>query len=345
MTNSSVPLHPGWIIKETVLPRLGIGPSEAAEQLDVSRGAFSRVINGKADISPEMAIRLEAWVDLYTAEEWLLMQVKHTLWKEKQNPRPDIKRVSWSSPVEKELYKVQVLEKNIQVSGNGILGSKITECPASVKLDASYSFNIPQYETDFPSRDIEELRLIWEIGKRMQHARKINKFKIDFSAEKLGIETEFLKDIELGNLDEGELPLIIILKASMFYRVPLDYLFCITEDWDSSEEAENQRDFMSYCYFLMTEEEKKWNRKYYVWALRAENLAAEIEKLLKNVSELNNSFGKFKERNPTFIDMKAGSGLQRNIDSTTQRAQNVNHEMSKLRRAYIPRDVKNKIEL
>ena len=51
------PPHPGYILKEDILPELGISITEAANQLGVSRVALSRVINGKAAISAEMAIR------------------------------------------------------------------------------------------------------------------------------------------------------------------------------------------------------------------------------------------------------------------------------------------------
>ena len=54
------PPHSGRILKEDILPELNISITEAATHLSVSRVALSRVINGKAAISAEMAIRLEA---------------------------------------------------------------------------------------------------------------------------------------------------------------------------------------------------------------------------------------------------------------------------------------------
>ncbi|MEI6069989.1 MAG: HigA family addiction module antitoxin, partial [Methylococcaceae bacterium] len=56
------PPHPGSILKEDVLPELGISITEAAIQLGVSRITLSRVVNGRAAISADMAIRLEAWM-------------------------------------------------------------------------------------------------------------------------------------------------------------------------------------------------------------------------------------------------------------------------------------------
>ncbi len=52
------PPHPAEVIKEDILPELGLSVTAAAKQLGVSRVALSRVINGKAAISADMALRL-----------------------------------------------------------------------------------------------------------------------------------------------------------------------------------------------------------------------------------------------------------------------------------------------
>lgn len=56
------PTHPGELLREDVLPSLGLTVTSAAEQLGVTRAALSRVLNGRAAISPEMALRLEGWL-------------------------------------------------------------------------------------------------------------------------------------------------------------------------------------------------------------------------------------------------------------------------------------------
>jgi addiction module HigA family antidote len=56
------PPHPGLTLKDDILPALELTATEASEQLGVTRAAFSRVINCKAGISPEMALRIEAWL-------------------------------------------------------------------------------------------------------------------------------------------------------------------------------------------------------------------------------------------------------------------------------------------
>ncbi len=78
------PPHPGEIIKEICIEPLGMTVTKAAEYLGVSRKTFSTILNGKAGISPEMALRLSK-VFGRTPEGWLRLQLQYDLWKAKQN--------------------------------------------------------------------------------------------------------------------------------------------------------------------------------------------------------------------------------------------------------------------
>lgn len=86
------PPHPGEILKEDVLPELGLTVTEAAEQLGVSRVTLSRMINGNAAISAEMAIRLAQWLG-GAPETWLRAQVQYDLWHAKKGSRIKVKPV------------------------------------------------------------------------------------------------------------------------------------------------------------------------------------------------------------------------------------------------------------
>ncbi|MEI7993943.1 MAG: HigA family addiction module antitoxin [Methylococcaceae bacterium] len=81
------PPHPGEIIKEDILPELGLSVTEAALQLGITRVALSRVINGKAAISTDLALKLEAWLDGPSAEVWLGMQLDYNLWHARNSSR------------------------------------------------------------------------------------------------------------------------------------------------------------------------------------------------------------------------------------------------------------------
>lgn len=81
------PPHPGLTLRDDVLPALGLNVTQAAEQLGVSRVALSRVLNGRAAISPEMALRIEAWLGKDRggdAQVWLAEQSAYDMWQAEQ---------------------------------------------------------------------------------------------------------------------------------------------------------------------------------------------------------------------------------------------------------------------
>jgi antitoxin HigA-1 len=84
------PPHPASIVREDVLPELGLTVTEAARQLGISRVQLSRVLNERAGISPDLAMRLEQWLGGPSAESWLHMQADYDLWQAEQKGRPNI---------------------------------------------------------------------------------------------------------------------------------------------------------------------------------------------------------------------------------------------------------------
>lgn len=73
------PPHPGEVLRELCLEPLGLSVSETAKALGVSRKTLSAILNGRAGISPEMAVRLSIAFDT-SAESWLNQQTQYDLW-------------------------------------------------------------------------------------------------------------------------------------------------------------------------------------------------------------------------------------------------------------------------
>ena len=96
MTRMHNPPHPGLTLRDDVLPALGLTVTDAAEQLGVTRVTLSRVLNGRAAISPEMALRLEAWLGKRRGGEarlWLAQQSEYDLWQAQRKWTKDRIRV------------------------------------------------------------------------------------------------------------------------------------------------------------------------------------------------------------------------------------------------------------
>ena len=78
------PPHPGEILRELCLEPLGISVTAAANALGVSRKTLSSILNGRAGISPEMAVRLSIALET-SSESWINQQSQYDLWLAEQN--------------------------------------------------------------------------------------------------------------------------------------------------------------------------------------------------------------------------------------------------------------------
>ena len=96
MSTMHNPPHPGETLRDDVLPALGLSVTDAAVQLGVTRAAFSRVLNARAGISPEMALRLERWLSVANggrASVWLGMQAAYDLWQAQKSAKAKLNKI------------------------------------------------------------------------------------------------------------------------------------------------------------------------------------------------------------------------------------------------------------
>lgn len=73
------PLHPGELVREVCIEATGLTVTEVAKKLGVDRTTFSRLLNGSAGISPEMALRLSIALGS-SPTLWLNIQRDYDLW-------------------------------------------------------------------------------------------------------------------------------------------------------------------------------------------------------------------------------------------------------------------------
>lgn len=86
------PPHPGELLREDVLVPLALSVTDAAGRLGMSRVALSRVLHGRAAISPDLALRLER-AGVGTARAWLSMQANHDLAQAMERDQPSVRRL------------------------------------------------------------------------------------------------------------------------------------------------------------------------------------------------------------------------------------------------------------
>ena len=89
--NKRAPSHPGGILKRLYLQPLGLTVVDLASALGISRKTVSKLVNERARVTPQIALRLSIAFRT-TPHLWLNLQQNHDLWKARQTTR-GLKRV------------------------------------------------------------------------------------------------------------------------------------------------------------------------------------------------------------------------------------------------------------
>lgn len=92
MTRMHNPPHPGEVLKDGVFADGVVSVTDAAAALGVTRVSLSRVLNGKAGVSAEMAVRLGKWLGT-GPEVWINMQAQYELWKAEQALKTMVRKI------------------------------------------------------------------------------------------------------------------------------------------------------------------------------------------------------------------------------------------------------------
>ncbi|MBM4251795.1 MAG: HigA family addiction module antidote protein [Deltaproteobacteria bacterium] len=78
-----IPKHPGRVLREEFIDKLGMSQSDLARKLDCRFAKINEILNEKRAITPEFAIQLEALLGL-PAETWVSLQAEYDLWRARQ---------------------------------------------------------------------------------------------------------------------------------------------------------------------------------------------------------------------------------------------------------------------
>ena len=92
------PIHPGEVVREDVLPALGLSVSEAARRLGVSRQQLHRILACTHPITTEMALRIGRLAGNGPGL-WLRMQQAHDLWHAEQRLKEELAQIAPVAPV------------------------------------------------------------------------------------------------------------------------------------------------------------------------------------------------------------------------------------------------------
>lgn len=90
------PPHPGEVLRDA-LDNLPMTVTEFAAHIGVSRVALSRVLNGRAGVSPEMSIKIAQAFGQPTLDIWFRMQNAYDFWQASQAKRKPVRPLKWAA--------------------------------------------------------------------------------------------------------------------------------------------------------------------------------------------------------------------------------------------------------
>ena len=93
------PTHPGAVLRDTVLPALGISVTDVARHLRVTRQQVHRILSEQAGISPEMALRLGKFCG-NGPELWINMQKAYDMWHARRKLGREVDTIPTAEPVD-----------------------------------------------------------------------------------------------------------------------------------------------------------------------------------------------------------------------------------------------------
>jgi addiction module HigA family antidote len=91
MPKMYAPPHPGEVLREYLPETLTL--VEIASRLGITRQSLSAVLNGRAGVSAEMAVRLSKALGT-SADLWLGLQMQYDLWQVMNKPLPRVQRIA-----------------------------------------------------------------------------------------------------------------------------------------------------------------------------------------------------------------------------------------------------------
>ncbi len=92
------PTHPGALLREDVLPALGVSISQAAKDMDTTRQNLHRILREEGPVTADMAVRLGAYCGNGPGL-WLRMQTAYDLWKASRDMKVQAREIKKRSPV------------------------------------------------------------------------------------------------------------------------------------------------------------------------------------------------------------------------------------------------------
>jgi transcriptional regulator with XRE-family HTH domain len=177
----------------------------------------------------------------------------------------------------------------------------------------------------------EQAAIVKTIGERMRQARELCNLSQSAAARRLGYSNPSKLSKVEGATDTNSVPLWLLIRAAAAYEVSVDYLFGVTDDWETGARMTQERETSAWLFDTWEK-----TRRHDMDTLRRlhDRIAAlndTVAVMLVASEDVASALDRFSTLNPEFEEMRAGSRLVGTIERATNSALNAKARLGKLK--------------
>jgi transcriptional regulator with XRE-family HTH domain len=181
------------------------------------------------------------------------------------------------------------------------------------------------------TKRVDQIQVVKTFGARMRVAREINNFSQQKAAELLGYKNSSkLAKIE-GATDTNSVPLWLIPKAADVYKVSVDFLFGISDDWERDPVVAAERETSKWVFDVWERAKVAEVNAIRVVHNKQVSIVKSITSALTRSKENLQQVERVRELNPEFDELRGGAKLLRLLIETAEEAMGLGYELNKLR--------------
>jgi transcriptional regulator with XRE-family HTH domain len=178
---------------------------------------------------------------------------------------------------------------------------------------------------------LEQAQMVRTIGARMRQARELCNLSQSAAARRLGYaNSSKLSKVE-GATDTNSVPLWLILRAAQVYEVSVDFLFGVSEDWETGARMTQERETSSWLFETWEKARRRDMETLRRLHDRMGTLNDTVVSMLSASADVASALDRFAAINPQFEDMRAGSRLAATIERAAGAAVNAQTRLNKFK--------------
>jgi len=177
----------------------------------------------------------------------------------------------------------------------------------------------------------EQAAIVKTIGERMRQARELCNLSQSAAARRLGYSNPSKLSKVEGATDTNSVPLWLLMRAAQVYEVSVDYLFGVTDDWETGARMTLERETSAWLFDTWEKTRQRDMDTLRRLHDRVSALNESVAAMLAANEDVSSALDRFSSLNPEFEEMRAGSRLVGTIERATNSALNAKARLGKFK--------------